>query len=384
MRLRFGELSEAESSARQRIMDRGSEAWLRLSGGDAAGAARLFASIDPRLELGVDRERHAWLSALEASAWPLAELLLAQAPAAFEHSLSLGRAALSLSDALHEIERAHGVDLSRSTLRAGFGRGHLLEVTLGLPGAHGAEIEQIAAENLVRACLGERVFETWIGAVHVTSKPRGGPLRVLDVRTPAARDELQLDELYDTVSAAALGVLRGLPTAPLGGSGTRMPGSRASCSEEQEWTMLEVEPLDGARGLRKDDLLLASTCMPELLRCYLDGAPCSSRRFSRAGEQFVFLSYADRERASERRIARRAQIEVALADCLGEAGVVTGVGLGLHTTYLDFALCNLEMGLTRLIAKLRELAMPPHSFIQFFDTELSEEWLSISPDSRLT
>jgi hypothetical protein len=148
--------------------------------------------------------------------------------------------------------------------------------------------------------------------------------------------------------------------------------------------MLEVEPLSSSRGARKDDLLLASTCMPELLRCYLDGAPCSSRRFSRAGEHFVFLSYADLERASERRVARRSEIEVALVECLGDAGVVTGVGLGVHTTYLDFALCNLEMGLARLIAKLRDLDVPPESFIQFFDSELSEEWLSISPESRLT
>jgi hypothetical protein len=391
MRLRFGELSEAEASARRRIIERGRGAWSRLASGDVSGAGRLFAEISPHLELGVDAEHSAWLSALEPSAWPLAELLLAHAPIDLRHVLSLGRAALPLADALEEVRAEHRVDLSRATLRAGFSRGHLLEITLGVPGGGGSEIEQIAAENLVRKRIGERLFETWIGAVHVTPKARGGPLRLLDVH--AKRDELELSELFETVAAATLGVLRGLTQASRSGSGSRASQSShllagvdsdADSDSHSDWTMLEVEPLSGACGVGKDDLLLASTCTPELLRCYLDGAPCSSRRFSRSGEQFLFLSYADGELASEQRVARRSEIEGALVAYLGETGAVTGVGLGVHTTYIDFALCNLETGLPGLIAKLRDLDMPPRSFIQFFDSELSEEWLSISPDSRLT
>jgi hypothetical protein len=148
--------------------------------------------------------------------------------------------------------------------------------------------------------------------------------------------------------------------------------------------MLEVEPVSGARGVGKDDLLLASTCTPELLRCYLDGSPCSSRRFSRVGEQFVFLSYADLEPNSERRVERRSRIEAALAAGVSDVAAVTGVGLGLGTTYIDLALCNFETGLPRLVANLRDAGVPPQSLIQFFDSELSEEWLSISQDSRLS
>jgi hypothetical protein len=379
MRLRFGELSEAEDSARRHIMERGRGAWSCLASGDVSGAARLFAEISPHLELGVDAEGSAWLSALEPSIWPMAQLLLALAPVDSRYALSLGRAARPLADALEEVRAEHGVDLSRASLRAGFSRGHLLEITLGVPGGSGSEIEQIAVENLVRKRIGERLFETWIGAVHVTPKARGGPLRVLDAH--AQRDELELSELFDTVAAATLGVLRGLPEAPRSSSVSR---AAESSHTDQGWTMLEVEPLSGARGVGKDDLLLASTCTPELLRCYLDGAPCSSRRFSRVGEQFLFLSYADGEHVSEERVARRSEIEAALIEYLGETGAVTGVGLGVHTTYIDFTLCNLETGLPGLIAKLRDLDMPPRSFIQFFDSELSEEWLSISPDSRLT
>jgi hypothetical protein len=152
----------------------------------------------------------------------------------------------------------------------------------------------------------------------------------------------------------------------------------------EEWTLLETEPLADTRGARKDDLILASTCTPELLRCYLDGSPCASRRFSRAGEHFVFLSYEDDARTMQARVARRTEIEAALASAVAHVGAVTGVGLGVKTTYVDLALCNLETGLKSLVSNLRDLGVPARSFIQFFDSELADEWLSIWPDSRLT
>ena len=186
MRVRFGELSEPELAARQAACERAEAAWRELGRGDVARARQLMSGIDARVALLVERTPGpggaacAALSVDDSSAWPLAELLLQQAPADIGCALSLGRAALPLADALTEIEVAHGVALGRATLRVGFARGHLLEVTLGVPGGSGAEIEEIAAENLVRALLGQRVFETWIGVVHAAPAPRGGSLRVLD------------------------------------------------------------------------------------------------------------------------------------------------------------------------------------------------------------
>lgn len=379
MRLRFGELSAAELRRRQQIVERGRLGWSCLATGDAQRARDTFSEIDRRIQLVIEGDSSVYLTALEPSAWPLARLLLCQAPRDLRHALSLGRAAQPLARALAEVSSRRGVQLSRASLRAGFSRGHLLEITLGVPGGNGLEIERIAAEDLVSAVLGERLFETWIGAVHVSPAPRAGSLRVLDVHSP--RRELELSELFDTVAAAARGVLRGLPATARAESSER---AELASSAQSDWTLLEVEPLASARGQRKDDLLLASTCAPELLRCFLDGSPCSSVRFSRAGEQFVFLSYADDERDARKRVARRSSIEAALDRSLGELGTVIGVGLGLHTSYVDFALCDLEAGLECLIAKSKELGLPPRTFIQFFDTELCEEWLSISPDSRLT
>lgn len=390
MRVRFGEPSPEEARERESTRERAREAWQHLRAGRAARASALLRDLDDRLELCVVEDgalRVAELSALDSAAWPLAELLLAEAPQDVGCALSLGRAAVPLARALEEVKASHDVNLERASLRAGFGRGHLLEVTLGVPGGTGSENEQNAAENLVRAVLGDRVFETWLGAVHVVPAPRFPSLRVLDVSAP--RTALHVQDLFETVAAATLGVLRGLPDTPrvsatsraLGASDADAPGARAA---REEWTLLEIEPLAEERAERKDDLVLASTCTPELLRCYLDGAPCSSRRFSRVGEHFVFVSYADTERVMSRRVARRTVVELALADAVAGIGAVTGVGFGVQTTYVDLALHDLETGLRRVIEELRSLEVPAGTFIQFFDSELAEEWLAIWPDSRLS
>lgn len=392
MRVRFGDLSNEERAHRERVLALAREAWTALEAGEAELACSVVARIDPRLRLSVGVHESATcaeLIPLDASAWPLSELCLGAAPRDLACALALGRAARPLEQALLEARASYGVSLRGSSLRAGFGRGHLLEITLGVPGGTGAENEQNAAEYLVRAVLGDRLFETWIGAVHVTSAPRGGPLRVLD--TTAPRHTLGLHELYDTVAAAARGVLLGLPDEATGRAVERL-GVRESRDVREdddsraEWTLLETEPLAvvGATTPRKRDLLLASTCTPELLRCYLDDAPCASLRFSSRGERFVFVSYADDRASMSERVARRASIEAALTSGLRGVGRVTGVGIGVRTSYVDLALCNLETTLPRLVANLRELALPPRSFIEFFDSELSEEWLSVWPDARLT
>lgn len=393
MRVRFGELSTQEALEKERLRVGARAAWQCVRAGDDAKASALVEQLDPRLALTLrlepdERVACAELAALEPSAWPTAELLLAEAPADLDCVLALGRLAVPLGRALTEVRASHRVELERASLRAGFGRGHLLELTLGVPGGAGSENEQNAAENLVRALLGDRVFETWVGAVHVTPAPRAGSLRVFDPHAPRAT--LELSDLCATVSAAALGVLQGLPECSRAHGARVVAAKRAhdgaalDADARGEWTLLETEPLDDASGSRKDDLVLASTCTPELLRCYLDGSPCASRRFSRAGEHFVFVSYEDDERTMRGRVARRAAIESALSTAIADVGAVTGVGFGVKTSYVDLALCNLETGLLRLVSKLRDLNAPPRTFIQFFDSELADEWLSIWPDSRLT
>lgn len=397
MRIKYGELSVEEEGARAEAQRLARQAWLALRAGERQRAEQLLGAIDERIALELEPSSNgsqgvAALTAYDASAWPLAELLLSEAPSDLGYALSLGRAPQPLADALAEVRAAHDIDLTRASVRAGFGRGHLLEVTLGVPGGLGSEIEQNAAENLVQALLGDRLFETWIGAVHVTPAPRGGSLRVLDVNAP--RHELTLRELLATVTAASLGVLQGLPEARYRTAPEQLAAPHAVVSvaagdslpvdgsAHDDWTLLEMEPASETGTLDKSDLVLASTCTPELLRCYLEGSPCASQRFARHGERFVYVAYVDVERSMKKRVAKRTAIEMALSDLVTDVGVVTGVGLGVTSCYLDLALFNLETGLPRLVSKLRELELPRQCAIRFFDTELVDEWLSIWPDPR--
>lgn len=388
MRVRYGDLSASELALRDRALGAAREAWRCLRDGDRGAAQQLLGSADARITLELSELDAgacvAELVALEPCAWPLAELMLAEAPADVGYLLSLGRAPVPLEQALAEVANSHAIDLARASVRAGFGRGHLLSVTLGVPGGNGSENEQNAAENLVRALLGDRWFELWIGDVQVTSAPRRPSLRVFDPNAP--RHELTLRELFDTVAAASLGVLRGLPPhRPRGASRADFRGSVPDTGVEarDEWTLLEVEPLAQAGALDKSDLVLATSSTPELLRCYLEGAPCASRRFTRDGERFVYVAYADEVGSMEQRVAKRTVIERALSGSATDAWAVTGLGLGIKSTYLDLILFNVEMALPGLISRLRRLELPADSCIRFFDSELADEWVSIWPDTAI-
>jgi hypothetical protein len=386
MRIRFEEVSPFEVRKRESIRSAARRAWRSVEAGDDEDARRRIEQLDARLSLHVTRRDGeppaVELTPLESSAWPLAELVLAEWSGNEPCSLALGRMPMPLALALSEVHARYGVDLRRAPLRAGFGRGHLLQLTLGVPGGSGSEKEQIAAENLVRAVLGDRVFETWVGVVDVTPAPRGLALRVLDIERQKSAPSLE--ELFATVAAATCGVLAGLPDVTQAELARRADDARHEADAHGGWALLEMDPLDERSESNKDDLLLASTCTPELLRCYLDGSPCASRRFSRMGETFVYLRYEDRERSMKARLARRRVIEQALANALAGVGAVTGVGVGVQTSYVDFALTDLDSGLSRAILALRDLGIPERSSIQFFDSELADEWLAIWPDARLT
>ncbi len=107
-----------------------------------------------------------------------------------------------------------------------------------------------------------------------------------------------LGELPATVFAAVRGLYSGLPEEPWWAS-----------SSEPEYVMFELEADPADDYTAQDDVAFASTCLPEMLHCFLRGASFSSARFSRHGEIFAYLKYHAGGDALPRAVEARDDLE---------------------------------------------------------------------------
>lgn len=237
-----------------------------------------------------------------------------------------------LSVALAKLERDRGLRLHESRARVGVGRGHLLDVVLAVPGADAGTPWQEAADDLVSSLIGEQACEDWLQEVHVAPAPRSGPLRLVQ---PGERSwGMPLSDMVDALEAATRGIVAGLPEQAL-----------SRHTRDPEWVLFELkpdletpraDPLENAQA----DLVVTTTCAPEMLRCHLTGAPFFSARFSKQGELFCALAIADGDQAQEQRLENRRQLEDAINQQLGATGAawVVGAGSGLEHSYIDLAI----------------------------------------------
>ncbi len=277
-------------------------------------------------------------------------------------------AALEPAAAVSRLRARKGLDFSRARVRAGFGRGHLLEVVVYLPGGSGGAHETDAAEELVRLVLGEQLFEHWVGRVSATPTVRGGALTVLNASSQA-NTALPLETLLETVSVAIAALARELPALP-------------ASSQEADWLMFELTPEPAPDYAAQDDLVLCSTRTPELKKSFLRGEPFFSGRFCANHALFGYLKYESSEAAAEARLSERARFEEAVACALGaEQGCVVGLGLGLRYCYIDLALLDADCVEQRLLPAVREAGMPRRAWLLFCDSELERECVPVFPDS---
>jgi hypothetical protein len=305
------------------------------------------------------------LRARERSAWPLLEWIRASKPEKLE--VSCGRPALAFERALASLG-ARAQRFANATARAGFTRGHLLEVVVNLPGGVGSDEELADAETLIWTLLGERRAEAWIGSVKVAPAPRGGALRVV----PASPDAgFPLAQLADAVNAAITGLYAGLSDEP-----------HFAREDSKEWTLFELTPESAPDWADEDDLVMASTCVPELLKSRLSKQPFSSERFSRHGELFFHLKFESRGSA-ERRLKSRSKLEDALDGGLvaKRLGRVVGAGLGLRYSYVLLALVNPEQAVRECAEIARRHEVGKAAWLLPLDTDLSREWCGVWPDS---
>jgi hypothetical protein len=283
--------------------------------------------------------------------------------------------------ALARIRGKSGLDFAKARARAGFARGHLIEVVVYLPGGNGHTRESEAAEELVRLLVGEELFERWVGGVRATPAVRGGLLSVLNDNAEE-RSALPIEMLLETLRAAIAGLKLGL-----------LESSFEHGVETDDWFAFELSPEPAADYAAQDDLAFCSTRTPELKMCFLRGEPFFSGRFTACGSEVLFL-YLKYDMSNmfgvsgmfgttiEARLAERARFEALSKRILAEhGGGVVGVGLGVRYGYIDLALADPACVRERLLPELRALHISKRSWLLFCDSELQAEYLPVYPDS---
>ena len=281
--------------------------------------------------------------------------------------------ALPFPAAVAQVRARCGLDLSGTRARCGFSRGHLLDVVVYVPGGLGGEPEQAAAEELVRLVIGEERFERWVGTVSATPTVRGGAITVLTVLNdnPEERAAFPLAALPDAITAAIAGLKLGLPAEPL-----------PLHSQTEDWVLFELCPELADDYAAQDDLLIASTRLPEQKKSYLRGEPFFSGRFSKAGELFVYLKYESSVAAGAARLAERTAIEAQLTRTLRPGqGALVGVGLGIRYCYLDLALSDPDCARGALLPALRPAIASQRAWLLFCDSELDREWIPVHSEA---
>lgn len=348
------------------------------AGGDSSAGGRavaeLAASLHPDLHAVTltDRPQGPLLVMTprgERGLRPLAAAVVARANEGEGIRFASHRPAESFGQ-MREVVRRHGYELDNAQARAGFSRGHLLEVVVYGAGFGGTKDDaaSFAAERALELLLGERVLDDWIGRVDVEPLPRGGLLKVLQ------RDggpSFSLAELPLAVAAAVEGLSGELPDL------TKL------CASRDGWVLFEAEPEAAADYRAQDDIALAGSALPEMARCFLEGAPFSSLRFVRGGLSIAYLKIDTHGTPFEQRVNERVRLEDELAQQLStqKLGAVVGNGLGLRYVYIDLALAPGTPALHAVCDVAQRAGVSRRSWIEFCDSDLSNEWLGVWPDS---
>ena len=384
MRIRFLDSEDRQAAARRAgLEERIGALWRSISvvSEDSEKlvqvARRELAGIHPELgcELWTEDEGGTRRLALSVRGQPclrpLARAVMNGAPELPGIALSGERPALKLGRALERARASAGLELRNTRVRAGFTRGHLLAIAIHDAAFRGADPEQArrASELVCEGVLGERVLDDWVESVAAVPLAGGGSLPVLNPGAePAAL--APISELANRVHAGIEGVLAGLPERP--------------CHQrhrEGEWTMFETQPERADDWPEQDDLLMATTSMPEMLKSFLQGSPFYSGRFSRHRERFCYLKLDAAGLDGRARLEQRSLLEDAFDRALVPEGLgcVVGNGFGVRYSYVDLALVDPENSLERVRRVARELGAPERSWFLFCDAELACEWLPVWP-----
>jgi hypothetical protein len=256
-----------------------------------------------------------------------------------------------------------GVEFQQAMIEARIGRHKKIDVLYTFPKENWSEDQaRSVAFVLTETLLGEETLDGWIGGIDA-----------VDPKEPGHR-WLPLERAADTVSAVARSMLDQLPAEPM----WRIDKNAA------KWSNYKLQPDRDAEDFpERSDLIVGSSCYVELIEAVMSGRLFDSRCFSRHKEYFCYLKIDASEVDSHERVDHRAGLEDPLDESLQRAGLggSIGGGSGIRYSYVDLSLGNVMQAMPIVRQVLAQQRAPLRTWLLFFDTQLSEEWLGVYPNT---
>lgn len=289
----------------------------------------------------------------------LAKQIVKQAPNVPNWEFDIFRKAIRVEDCLQRTVDATGIDLSNTTVSIHEGQANQIDFVFHfdrLP-----ENEDVLFEAMLIATemlLGEQEMMGWAGTFDAIDEVPADDSMMRFVRlshVPQAFRTAQ-ETIKDRLDKEAY----------------------VSRIDQLQWAAFELKPAEAVDYARRDDLLTAMTCDPNLTAATFEAQAFSSDRFSRHGETFCYVK-VDERGAVDSGFAEREDMEEAIRSTLEsqELGCLVGSGTGLRYTYLELALTELDDALTAIRETLQEGQVSRRSWILFHDAALQDEWFPI-------
>jgi hypothetical protein len=228
-----------------------------------------------------------------------------------------------------------------------------------------------AAFLATEVLLGEECLNHWIGAIETTPKAARGLWSRLRGSGTQPRF-LGLQRMKETVDALIGSMREQLPSRP-----------HYEWVDGAEWSIWKLEPEAAEDYHAQQDLFVARSANAPQWTAAHGGGLFSSKRFSRCGEVFCYIKIDGSQGLPDGGFSDKAEVEDALDAVLkpDKLGCYIGGGTGLRYSYVDLALAETNRAIPAIREQLQRGRVPTRSWIQFYDSDMTAEWIGVYDDS---
>jgi hypothetical protein len=208
--------------------------------------------------------------------------------------------------------------------------------------------------------LGEEMLDKWIGTIDVIGQ------------IPDDEQPIEMKELKELIESEKAKIRSSLFKKPL-----------YEYAGNAEWIGYKLKPKESEDYILKADLFAASTMMPKVFQIFHSDQLFYSERFSNFNETFLFVKIDEWQNLQDNdENWKNKVIDILEQEIEGsKLGACIGSGTGLRYSYLDLACIDVVKSAQIIKQTLQKINVSKRSWIQFYDSDLSTEWIGIWPDS---